>query len=59
MLDFLFFKSLPWVHRGWARRKMFKIEVLGRLENAILKLVFASFQLLYKNYVAFNSLKTT
>ena len=29
-------------HHGWAWRKIFKIKVLGRLENAILRLVVAN-----------------
>ena len=29
-------------HRGWNRRKIFIIKVLGCLENAVLRLVFAN-----------------
>ena len=29
-------------HHGWARRKIFKMKVLRWLENAIMRLVFAS-----------------
>ena len=43
-------------HHGWIRRKIFKLNVLRKSENAILRLVFAN---LNKYCVVFNSSKLT
>ena len=53
---------------GWARRKILKLKVLRRLENAILRLVSANtvnvsfnyifFQVVYKHYIVFKTLQT-
>ena len=41
-IDILSYSIYSRAHHGWARRKIVKIEVLGRLENASLRLVFAN-----------------
>ena len=69
VLDIPSIQSVIWAHRGWARRKIFKIKVLRRPESKILRLIFANtvnasftytfLHLIYKQYVALNSSKTT
>ena len=44
-------------HHGWAWRKIFNLKVLRRLENAILRLIFASTVNADFNYTLFQLLK--